>query len=227
LSSLKKILNLFNPLLKPLAQWYLSKTRRYSYKGIYIRVRPGVFHPGLFFSTKFLLKYLDTLTIRNLTVLELGAGPGLISIYCYQRNANVVATDITPAALENIEENRKLNNAEIKIIKSDLFDRVDPADFDLILINPPFYARKIKTENDHAWHCGENFEYFSKLFDQLSSRIKASQQILMILSEDCDLKKITELSDQAELKLLLVRTEQTVAETNFIFSIQKPIQSGS
>lgn len=174
-----------------------------------------------------MLRYLDTIALENINVLELGAGTGLLSIYCYKRNSNVVATDINPIALKNIEENCKLNNAQIRIVKSDLFECVAPSDFDLILINPPYYPKKIRTENDLAWYCGENFEYFSKLFNQLASSISPRQQILMILSEDCDLKKIIELGNQSNLKLLQVSMMKNVVETNYIFSIQKPIQSGS
>ncbi|MEZ4765877.1 MAG: hypothetical protein R3C26_22645 [Calditrichia bacterium] len=36
---------------------YTASERGYRYGDIRIRVKPGVFHPGFFFSTKVLLKY--------------------------------------------------------------------------------------------------------------------------------------------------------------------------
>ena len=47
-------------ILYPASEKYLSKERSYRYKDISILVFPGVFHPGFFFSTKILLKYLAT-----------------------------------------------------------------------------------------------------------------------------------------------------------------------
>lgn len=227
MSILKKILNRFNPLLKPIAQWYLSKTRNYFYKGIHIKVYPGIFHPGFFFSTKFLLRYLSSINLKNRRILELGAGTGLLSIYCYKKGATVVATDIHTKALRNLEENIELNKVQVSIIESDLFDQVNPTDFDLILINPPYYAKKITSENVLAWYCGENFEYFDKLFSQLAGKVNEAQKVIMILSEDCDLKRISTLATQKELALVRERVMKNMFETNYIFTIQSLIQSGS
>ena len=84
---------------RPLLVRYLSKTRRYSYKGISLEVPPGVFHPGFFFSTRFLLKYVEEFKFRNREVLELGCGTGLLGIYAASRGAYVTAIDINPAAI--------------------------------------------------------------------------------------------------------------------------------
>src|SRR5687767_8111395 len=110
----KKILNLFHPLLKPLSAWYLSKVRTYRFQDITVKVHPGVFHPGLFFSTKIILKYLKNLNLQGQRILELGAGTGLISIYCFKKNAaQITASDISISAVSNIRENAVLNKAII------------------------------------------------------------------------------------------------------------------
>ena len=82
------------PILSSVYNIYSAKERSYSYKGIKLKVFPGVFHPGLFFSTKILLEYLSKLDLKNKTVLELGAGSGLISVYCAKQNANCNRNEI-------------------------------------------------------------------------------------------------------------------------------------
>lgn len=215
---LKKILNRFHPVLKPLSSWYLSKTRTFLYKGIKIKILPGVFHPGLFFSTKVLLAYLETRNIENKRLLELGAGTGLISIYCNQKGAHVVASDISKTALQSIKENATINNAQLSIIESDLFDKVNPKDFDIIIINPPYYPKPITSEKDIAWFCGEHFEYFEKLFPQLKGEA-ATLEVFMILSEDCELIRIKSIAEKNSLRLVEIFSVRRFGEWNFIYKI--------
>ncbi len=113
-------------ILYPLSEKYLSKERNYKYKDITITVFPGVFHPGFFFSTNLLLKYLEKLELNEKYILELGAGSGLISVFAAKRGAFVTASDISLTAVYNIEKNVKMNDANVEIIHSDLFDDLAP-----------------------------------------------------------------------------------------------------
>src|SRR5689334_9483774 len=105
---------------KPLLVKYLSKTRTYSYKGITLEIPPQVFHPGFFFSTKLLLRYIEKDRFQQRSFLELGAGSGLLSIYAATRGAVVTATDINPVAIECIRKNAIANRTKIELIHSDL-----------------------------------------------------------------------------------------------------------
>jgi release factor glutamine methyltransferase len=215
---LKKILNHCHPVLRPLSSWYLSKTRKFSYKDIKIKILPGVFHPGLFFSTKVLLAYLETINIENKRILELGAGTGLISIYCNQKGARVSASDISKTALQCIQENALMNNAQVSVIESDLFDRIKPTDFDIIIINPPYYPKAVESEKDTPWFCGEGFEYFEKLFLQLKGEV-ATLEVFMILSEDCELIRIKSIAEKNSLRLVEIFSSRKFGEWNFIYKI--------
>ncbi len=215
----KKGLKFFHPILKRLARIYLSRPRNYTYQGITIKVLPGVFHPGLFFSTKVFIEYLATINLTNKKVLELGAGSGLISIFCSKQGAQVTASDINTVALEGIQENASLNAANVRVIFSDLFDNLEEMDFNYILINPPYYPRKPKNEEEQAWFCGEDFEYFYKLFKQLKNKHLIDCTILMILSEDCDIEKIKMISSQNQFSFQKILTKRVNSEQNYIFSI--------
>ena len=136
---------------KPLLVKYLATTRTYSYKGIHLEIPPQVFHPGFFFSTKLLLRYISKEHLSYKTFLELGAGSGLLSIYAAKRGASVVATDINPISIECINLNAEENAVEVKTILSDVFDNVSPQNFDYILINPPYYRKKPSSFPTKGW----------------------------------------------------------------------------
>lgn len=218
---LKRILNFAHPVLKPLYKWYKSKPRNYSYKGIKIKIHPGVFHPGLFFSTLYLLEYaLEQLTFPKQKILELGAGSGLISVYLSTQGHDVYASDINPDAVKNIAENARTLKLNMSVFQSDLFDDMPPEVFDCILINPPYYPKNAQNKEENAWYCGENFEYFDKLFSQMKAFVHERSNILMVLSEDCDLKRIKSLADKYQCSFQQSDSRRIGGEENMIFQIK-------
>ena len=193
--------------------------RVYRYSGIAVKIYPGVFHPGFFFSTKVLLEYLQEQPMQGVKVLELGAGSGLISIHCVKRGAVVTASDISKTATEHLHENAMINDVQMNIVLSDLFEHLNPRDFDWIIINPPYYPKAVQSEQDFAWFCGEDFEYFSRLFYQLSNNIETLNNTIMILSEDCDNNQIQALAKSNGLLLNLIYKKRSAGEDNYIFKI--------
>ena len=180
---------------------------------------PGVFHPGLFFSTSILLNFLDTFELRGKKVLELGAGTGLLSLVAATKEAVVTASDISKTAIENIRLNAKQNNLPIHVIESDLFAALSPSEFDIIVINPPFYPHDPIHEHEHAWYCGVNHEYFQKLFSQLKENAADRQLVFMILSEDCDIERIRVLAMARGYKMHVEFAETKWFERNYVFRL--------
>ena len=73
------------------------------------------------------------------SVLEIGTGSGLVSMYASLLTDDVTATDINYNALELAEKNFKLNNINtIKLEFGDLFEPVKDKKFDVILFNTPY-----------------------------------------------------------------------------------------
>ena len=217
-SFLKKLLF---PVLKSIYNIYSSKERSYSYKGIYVRILPGVFHPGLFFSTKLLIEYISKYDLKDKNVLELGAGSGLISVYCAKLKANVTASDINPIAVENINQNAKLNSVNIKVVESDLFEGIEAKVFDYIIINPPYYPKNPNNDEEFAWFCGNDFQYFRKLFDQMGNYVSNDSKIIMVLSEDCDIEIIKKIGEQSHFIFTKCYEQKIWGEMNYIFEISK------
>lgn len=220
---MRKILKrIAGPFLVPLTRWYLRKERKFVHDGITIRVLPGVFHPGFFHSTKFILSYLSGQSLRGRSLLELGSGSGLVSIVAAKAGADVVASDLSPKALENTRINANDNQVQIRLLHSNLFDNIDKQRFDWIVINPPYYARKVNSEADLAWYCGENFEYFRKLFASLKDYTHASSEVIIVFTKGADVAAIEKIGKENNCQLQLIKENRVFFdEKDFLFRIRK------
>ncbi|MFC4721288.1 methyltransferase [Geojedonia litorea] len=207
----------------PFMQWwfktYYSKPRSYSYNNINLTIHPGVFPPKYTFSTKILLKHLETLDLKSKTLLELGCGSGIISLIANKKGAIVTSSDINGNALNQLEKSANKNSLKLHILKSDLFNKITKIHFDYIIINPPYYPKKPKSIDESAWYCGENYEYFVNLFQQLPCYVKSKSYVLMILSENCDIEKIQTIAHSNNLDLKIIKMNTNFWETNYLFEI--------
>jgi release factor glutamine methyltransferase len=206
---------------RPLLVKYLAGTRSYSYQNIQLEVPPEVFHPGFFFSTKLLLQVLAHLPLRGKTVLELGAGSGLLSIYAAKNDARVTATDINPIAINTIRKNSFQNKVELAIVESNLFNAIPKRRFDIILLNPPYYKKQPLTWKEYAWYCGANGEFFQQLFAGLDRYMHRHSEVLMVLCDGCDLEMIHEAARVHHFNLTCIQKRRNLVEKNFIFRIGK------
>jgi release factor glutamine methyltransferase len=206
---------------KPLLVKYLSKIRIYNYENIRLEISPEVFHPGFFFSTKLLLKYIKKLQLPGKRFLEPGCGSGLISIYASRKGAIATATDINPVAIEFLKRNSRMNEADLTIIQSDLFKDIPVQQFDIVAINPPYYKKEPLTFKDYAWNCGENGEYFKNLFAGLSHYIHPRSEVYMVLFDGCDIEMIANIAAQNNLDLQCVLIQENLLEKTFIYKIEK------
>jgi len=191
----------------------------YSYGNIRLEVPPQVFHPGFFFSTKLLLRYISALSLQGQRFLELGAGSGLISIHAAKKGATVTATDINPVAIECLVRNCDQNKVKPEIILSDLFANIPEQSFDIIATNPPYYKKQPRTPADHAWYCGENGEYFEQLFIKLGKYIHKNSIVLMVLSDECDINMISEIASGHNFHMQKKITKKSVWEYFYIYQI--------
>ena len=214
---LKKI---SHPLLKFGLQFYYSKPRKYCYQDICIKIHPDVFPPQMTFSTKILLDFISEMDLNDKTFLELGCGSGIISLLAAKKKSFAIASDINQTALNYLAKNASNNNLNVQIVNSDLFEQIGNHSLDYIIINPPYYPKTPKNIKEQAWFCGENFEYFEKLFIQLPNFLSTETKCYMILSQDCDLEKIKAIALKNTMTFELVFEKKELVETNYIFIIK-------
>ncbi|WP_298546050.1 methyltransferase [uncultured Aquimarina sp.] len=213
---LKKITH---PFLKLGLKLFYLKPRKYTYDKIEVKVHPDVFPPHLTLSTKVLLDFIKPMNLKNKIFLELGCGSGIISLFASKKGAIVTSTDINQTALQYLKKASENNNLKVELVLSDLFDNLKNRTFEYIIINPPYYPKKPKNIKEQAWFCGENFEYFEKLFEQLSTHIAKSYCTYMILSEDCNIQYIKSIALTSNHTFETVLEKKIFGETNYIFKI--------
>lgn len=77
---------------------------------------------------------------QQINILDLCTGSGCIAITLKKElNSNITAADISIDALEVAKENIKLNNVDITLINSDLFNNINDK-FDCVISNPPYIS---------------------------------------------------------------------------------------
>ncbi len=116
--------------------------------GLIVDVPAGVYHPLPDSSSEFFIRNIRAMEDRRLEkTLEIGCGCGIISLFIAKNwPARVVATDISPIAVQATLDNAKLNNVSLTAFESDLFENIEERDFSLIVFNTPMIDKN--PEND-------------------------------------------------------------------------------
>jgi len=207
---------------KPILKVYLKKDSNITFRGFKLKVLRGVFHPKLFFSTKYFYSFLEKQNFEKLRFLEIGCGSGILSLLAYQKGAYVTAIDIDPRAVENTKLNFSKNFTDtsgVKIIHSDVFTNVPLQQFDMVVINPPYYFKKVENADHNAWYCGLNGEFFESLFSKLTGYIHPTSSVYMILEENCEIDRIQSIARRNKLGFEIADEKLIQWERSFIFKI--------
>lgn len=168
--------------------------------GCTIRVAPGVFHPGLYFSTKLLAKHLLRMELAGKFLLDMGTGSGILGILAAKQGAQVIAVDINPEAVATARRNASENGVADRFaaVHGDLFCQIPPEKiFDVIVFNPPFYPRAAANDEDRAWAAGEDHETLRVFFRETPPFLDLSGQVVIILSSDVDLNEMARIATGA------------------------------
>ena len=212
------IVRLLHPLLRRYYSWWSRKSRYYRSHGLDMIVLPGVFHPGIFISTRLMMEHVAMLPLEGRGFLELGAGTGAVALVAASRGAVVTATDISTQAVRNLELNSVRNKLPITIVRSDLFDSI-PGHFDVIAINPPYYPYEPRTEAEQAFFAGTDRQYFVRLFPELARRVAEGSEVYMVLSDDLDHHPINQLAADKGLQLIPSRRKVWFGEAQVVYHV--------
>jgi release factor glutamine methyltransferase len=209
---------------KPYAQWRTSGDSSFKSHGISLKIKRGVFHPGFFESTKVLLNFINSLEIKDKTLLELGAGSGLISFVAAKRGAKVTALDINPNAIAGLIDNaRSLGfrvGFDIEIVQSDLFSSIKPQNFDYIVINPPFYRGEPISVAEYAWYAGPELQYFTRLFCDISKYIGSDTEVLMVFADIPELEIVKKIAFRADYSLECILRKKSLFQDQLVFKLE-------
>jgi methylase of polypeptide subunit release factors len=105
--------------------------------GFRLSVRPTVFHPRYFLSSKFFANFLSDIDLAGKRVADVGTGSGILALAAARAGAaSVVALDINPNAAKAAAENAHANGLSkpIMVVGSNLLSALTPRPlFDVII----------------------------------------------------------------------------------------------
>lgn len=121
--------------------------------------------------------------INEPKILDLCTGSGAIAISIAKNlpNAEIYAIDISSKAIEIAKKNARELDANVKFIKSNLFDKLDKMKFDIIVSNPPYIkkdvikslSKEVKNEPELALDGGiDGLDFYKKITSQAIEYLK-------------------------------------------------------
>ncbi|CAM9094887.1 peptide chain release factor N(5)-glutamine methyltransferase [Mycoplasma todarodis] len=125
-------------------------------------------------------------------VLDLCSGSGYIGLAVKKMtNANIVASDISKEAIEQININKEINNLEIEVVESDLFENIN-GKFDVIISNPPYIPEETTLSNsvlDYEPHLAlfggaDGNDLYKRIVNEYKTFLNPRGVILFEISED-------------------------------------------
>ena len=116
-------------------------------------------------------------------ILDLCTGSGAIAISLkkFVPNSGVYAVDISEKALEIARKNARKLEADVKFIKSNIFENLKKEKFDIIVSNPPYIKREdimnlseeVKNEPQIALDGGiDGLDFYKKISEQAIEYLK-------------------------------------------------------
>ena len=136
------------------------------------------------------------------SVLEIGTGSGLVSMYASLLTDDITATDINYNALELAEKNFKLNNINtIKLEFGDLFEPVKDKKFDVILFNTPYLPTDsddiINDDLNYAFDGGlDGRKVIDRFINQVSNHLNDKGIVQIIQSSLSDNDRTLDMFDR-------------------------------
>ena len=147
--------------------------------GLIVDVPAGVYHPLPDSSSEFFIRNIRAMN-QVAKTLEIGCGCGIISLFVAANwpASRVVATDISPVAVQATLDNAKLNGLELTAIESDLFENIEEKDFDLIVFNTPMIDKNPENDIEKYSLCDPNGRITEAYLQQASRHLSKDGLII-------------------------------------------------
>ena len=144
-------------------------------------------------------------------VLDIGTGTGIFSIIAVKRGAKkVISIDIDDNAINNANENKKLNKLDkiIEVRKSNLFENIDNNEkYDLILANIPLTNYNYKGKLHHLLF-DFGFKLHERLLKEAKNHLTTKGKLLIPSGDVADEKKLLELIKKYGYNIKNIKKEE-------------------
>ena len=156
----------------------------YRINGKKIMVPATVFQPLLGTSSKFMATHMQHVVSIDDKVLDLGTGCGIVAIFAAQKSGRVIATDISPYAIQATLNNIRINGMteDVDVRLGNMYEPVSGEKFDIIVTNIPFFPKEPKDMIERSWYCGKDYDLPKRFFSNLSSHFTKNGKAYVAVS---------------------------------------------
>lgn len=171
-----------------------------------LTVLPDVYAPQFFTDSFWFAEVLPQI-VSDRSLLEIGAGTGIISIACALNGATVTATDISPAAVRNTTINSQQQRVKIDCRIGDVYAPVrEDERFDFIFWAHPF-NNWTEPVTDLLLRTGLDFGYqgIRAYFAGASQHLSKNGRLLLGTGDSADLATIMRCAETEHFAATLVR----------------------
>jgi len=186
-------------------------------------VPPTVFNPADYISSGIFVDFIKGLDLNGKTVLDMGSGSGIVSIFAASKGAICTAVDINPVAVKCTTENAARNRLsdKIKAIESDLFvslqaQNIPGNGFDIIFFNPPYYKGIPRNNFERAFKSGPGLEVIKDFISGSKQYLAEKGVIYFIVSSDMDLEEVENIFTSGGYRFNIVKKIKKLFETFYI-----------
>jgi SAM-dependent methyltransferase len=185
--------------------------------GFRLTVRPTVFHPRYFLTSKFFANFLSDIDLTGKRVADVGTGSGILALAAARAGAaSVVALDINPNAAKVAAENAHANGLgkQIMAVGSNLLSALTPRPlFDVILSSSPSFAGEPRDVADRAWGHRRGHKPHRQ-YGRLTKHLSPAQRAALMVAQkptDIDLERLRCARDRGpELPRVMAGTSPRV-----------------
>jgi release factor glutamine methyltransferase len=178
---------------------------RFEIDGLTIDAPAGIYHPTPESSSLLFIRNLRAFDpVKVAKTLEIGTGCGAIALFLAARmGAKVTASDISSEAVASAKRNAALNRVDIELVKSDLFDKIEERDFDLIVFNTPLIDKAPENAIEKYSLCDPDGAILGAYLRQAGGHIKKNGLIIFSLCSN----SAYEVMDSAPLRYRVIALE--------------------
>lgn len=188
-------------------------------------IRPTVFNPRDFVSSEAFVSFVKSMELEGKSILDMGAGSGVVSVFAASKGAVCTAVDVNPVAVKCINENIIQNNFTKKIsaIESDLFEskQLEDKRFDIIFFNPPYYKGNPHNNFERAFKGGPNLEVINRFLENAGNFLATGGSLCMLVSSDMDLDDFYSRLKNTGYSYNILHTNKKFFETFYIIEAVK------
>lgn len=188
------------------------------YGDIELEVPENMYYPQE--DSLLIAKMVEIADLTGKKCLDMGCGSGFLSILMIKKAAIVTAVDIDKDAVASAIRNTEMNNADMNIVQSDLFEKID-GKFDLIVFNAPYLPVDDKYTHESYDGGKTGREVVERFLKEAKKYMNKDGKILLLVSSLTGEKEVIDFAKSCNLNAIVIEREKIDWEELIVLEIDQ------